>query len=163
MRKIGTTEIVVFLCLLASILLLGIASTAWLLAAMPLGDFRGVVLLAAALVLSYLWAFAMYRLCLRLWPLHEGSAAPGSRAEFAANLNILFYLLLFNSLIRTHVIPLPLMRLVYLAGIEHLQRRRLARSAVDDHRQQCHRRPRRRGVCACDRRRAAGIEARRDR
>lgn len=115
MRKIGATEIVVFLCLLASILLLGIASTAWLLAAVPLGDFRGVVLLAVALVLSYLWAFAMYRLCLRLWPLHEGSAAPGSRAEFAANLNILFYLLLFNSLIRTHVIPLPLMRLVYLA------------------------------------------------
>lgn len=115
MRKIGTKEIVVFLGLLALILLLGIASTAGLLGALPLGDVRGVALVVAAVVLSYLWAFVVYRLCLRLLPLHEGAAAPGSRAEFAANLNILFYLLLFNSLIRTHFLPLPLLRLVYQA------------------------------------------------
>ena len=30
-------------------------------------------------------------------------------------MNILFYLLLFNSLIRTHFLPVPVMRLVYLA------------------------------------------------
>lgn len=47
--------------------------------------------------------------------LMEGAAAPGSRAQCAANLNILFYLMLFNSLIRTQFLPLPLLRLVYLA------------------------------------------------
>lgn len=115
MRKIGAREIALFLGLLALILLLGIGSAVWMLGALPLAEFHGVAVVAAALLLTYLWAFVIYRLCLRWWPLHEGSAAPGTRAEFAANLNILFYLLLFNSLIRTHVLPLPLMRLVYLA------------------------------------------------
>jgi hypothetical protein len=32
-----------------------------------------------------------------------------------AQVNILFYLILFNSLIRTHFLPVPLLRLVYLA------------------------------------------------
>ena len=48
-------------------------------------------------------------------PLKEGELTEGSRQEFAAQVNILFYLLLFNSLIRTHFLPVPLMRLVYLA------------------------------------------------
>lgn len=118
MREIGAREIIFFLCLLGAILVLGIASAAWLVACVPrhyLSDMRGVVLLAAAVVSSYLCAFAAYRLFLHLFPLHEGAAAPGSRAEFAANVNILFYLMLFNSLIRTHFLPLPLLRLVYLA------------------------------------------------
>lgn len=118
MREIAAREIVVFLCLLALILVLGIVSAVWLIAAVPrnyLNDLRGVALVAAAAVLIYLYAFAVYRLFLRLFPLHEGAAAPGSRAEFAANVNILFYLMLFNALIRTHFLPVPLLRLVYLA------------------------------------------------
>lgn len=115
MRRIGTLEIVVFLGLLALILLLGVGGAAWLTGLLTLGQWRPIVLLAAAVMLTYLCAFAVYRLALRVWPLVEGSAAPGSRAAFAANLNILFYLLLFNSLIRTHFLPLPLLRLVYLA------------------------------------------------
>jgi len=115
MRKIGTQEIVVFLCLLALILLLGVGSAVLLLGLLPPGEFRGVAVVGAAVLLVYLFAFAVYRLCLRVLPLCEGAAAPGSRDEFAANLNILFYLLLFNSLIRTHFLPLPLLRLVYLA------------------------------------------------
>ncbi len=115
MRKIGTQEIVVFLCLLALILLLGVGSAVLLMGLLPPGEFRGVAVACAAVLLVYLFAFAVYRLCLRVLPLRAGAAAPGSREEFAANLNILFYLLLFNSLIRTHFLPLPLLRLVYLA------------------------------------------------
>ena len=115
MRKIGAKEIVVFLCLLALILALGTGSALLLLGPLPLGEFRGVAVVFAAVLLIYLFAFVIYRVCLRLLPLREGAAAPGSRDEFAANLNILFYLLLFNSLIRTHFLPLPLLRLVYLA------------------------------------------------
>jgi acetyltransferase-like isoleucine patch superfamily enzyme len=48
-------------------------------------------------------------------PLKEGEIVEGSREEFAAQVNILFYLMLFNALIRTHFLPVPLMRLVYLA------------------------------------------------
>ncbi|MBA5690292.1 acyltransferase [Rugamonas apoptosis] len=115
MRTIKGREIACFLSLLALILLAGVGSTALLLGRLPLGDFRGVLLLLAGVVLSYLWAFLVYRLFLLAMPLREGPVAPGTRDEFAANVNILFYLMLFNSLIRTHFLPVPLLRLVYLA------------------------------------------------
>ena len=115
MRKITPAQVSVFLGLLAIILILGLSTTRVLLGWMPLGDFRGVVLVAAGILFIYLWAFVVYRLFLYFMPLIEGELVEGSRAEFAAQVNILFYLLLFNSLIRTHFLPVPLMRLVYQA------------------------------------------------
>jgi acetyltransferase-like isoleucine patch superfamily enzyme len=94
---------------------LGVGATALLLGALPLGDFRGVLLVLGGVVLVYLSAFLIYRIFLSLLPLHEGDVAPGTRHALVANVNILFYLLLFNSLVRTHFVPVPLMRLVYLA------------------------------------------------
>lgn len=113
MRKITVPQITLFLLLLTLIIALGVATTYGLLGALPLGDFRGVVLVAAGVLFIYLWAFAVYRLFLHLMPLAEGELAEGSREEFAAQVNSLFYVVLFNSLIRTHFLPVPLMRLVY--------------------------------------------------
>jgi acetyltransferase-like isoleucine patch superfamily enzyme len=115
MRAITTPQITFFFLLLAIILILGVGTTAVLLGSAPLGDFRGVTLVIAAVVFIYLWAFVVYRLFLHFIPLKEGEIREGSREEFAAQVNILFYLMLFNTLIRTHFLPVPLMRLVYLA------------------------------------------------
>lgn len=115
MRQISLPQIATFLALLAVILVLGVGTTGLALGRLPLGDFRGVVLLLSGAVICCLYALAVYRLFLALFPLQEGELAEGSRAEFAAQVNILFYLVLFNSLIRTHFIPVPLMRLVYQA------------------------------------------------
>jgi acetyltransferase-like isoleucine patch superfamily enzyme len=115
MRAIKPGQIAVFLVLLTLILLLGAGTTALLLGGLPLGDFRGVLLLLGGALLTYLYAFLVYRCFLAALPLHEGTVAENSRHELVANVNILFYLLLFNSLIRTHFIPVPLLRLVYLA------------------------------------------------
>lgn len=115
MRQIQPTQILLFIGLLALILVLGVGTTVLLLGRFPLGDFRAVALVAGAVVLVYLYAFLVYRLFLRAMPLKEGALREGSRDEFAAQVNILFYLFLFNALIRTHFIPVPLMRLVYQA------------------------------------------------
>lgn len=115
MRAIKPGQIMLFLLLLAIILTLGVGATALLLGQAPLGDFRGVVLLLAGVFLVYTAAFIVYRLFLWLLPLQEGSIPEHSRAELSANVNILFYLLLFNTLVRSHVLPVPIMRLVYLA------------------------------------------------
>jgi acetyltransferase-like isoleucine patch superfamily enzyme len=85
------------------------------LGGLPLGDFRGVTIIIGAVVFIYLWAFAVYRLFLRVMPLREGELAEGSREEFAAQVNNLFYLMLFHRLIRTHFLSTPLMRLIYQA------------------------------------------------
>lgn len=115
MRAITPAQIAVFFCLFGLSIALGVGTDWVLLGALPLGDFRGVVLTLAGVVFSYLYAFALYRLFLYWVPLKEGSLAEGSREEFAAQVNILFYLMLFNTLIRTHFLPVPLMRLVYQA------------------------------------------------
>src|SRR6185295_2476697 len=49
-----------------------------------------------------------------LMPLREGEIGLDTRDQLVAHVNILFYLILFNSLIRTHFLPVPLLRLVYL-------------------------------------------------
>lgn len=115
MRAINAKQIGLFFLMLGVIAALAVGTTALVLGDLPLGDFRGVVLVAAGIVFFYLYAFAVYRLFLWVMPLREGALAEGSREEFAAQVNILFYLLLFNSLIRTHFLPVPLMRLVYQA------------------------------------------------
>ncbi|MDA8383391.1 MAG: DapH/DapD/GlmU-related protein [Betaproteobacteria bacterium] len=115
MRRISAAQIVAFVLMSCAIVALGISATAFLFGTLPLGDFRGVALTALALVLTYLVAFLGYRLFLRRFPLTEGEIDERSPQEFAANINILFYLIFFNPLIRTHVIPVPLLRLIYLA------------------------------------------------
>jgi hypothetical protein len=115
MRAIKPGQVAVFLGLLALILALAVGTTAVVFGSLPLGDFRGVTLFVVALLLIYLYAFLVYRCFLLALPLHEGEVPEHSRHELAANVNILFYLLLFNSLIRTHFIPVPIQRLIYLA------------------------------------------------
>lgn len=114
MRAIRGGQIALFLLLLLLILLLALLTTA-LLDHPALGDFRALVLVGSAVLLIYLYAILVYRGLLYIVPLPHGVVAPHTPQETIANLNILFYLLLFNSLIRTHFIPVPLLRQVYLA------------------------------------------------
>ncbi|HEB99601.1 MAG TPA: acyltransferase [Thiotrichales bacterium] len=115
MQKIGFGQIAVFMVLFTGALGAGVCSTLWLLGSLPLGDFRGVVLVLAMLVATYLYAFLAYRLFLWLMPLPQGELPAGSKGAFAAQVHFLFHLLLFNTLITTHFLPIPLRRLVYLA------------------------------------------------
>jgi hypothetical protein len=113
MRKITAGQISFFMLLLSVIVLLAVISANLLARREWLGDFYGVIYVIALVVLIYGWAFVIYRLFLRVLPLEEGYIEPGSRAEFVAQVNILFYLMLFNSLIRTEFLPVPLKTLVY--------------------------------------------------
>ena len=115
MRQITAAQIGTFMVLLTLILAIALPLAWFGIGALPLGEFRALAIVLAALVAIYLVAFAVYRAFLALLPLQQGVLPEGSRAEFAAQVNILFYLMLFNTLIRTHFLPVPLMRLVYLA------------------------------------------------
>ncbi|MCP2009403.1 acyltransferase [Duganella violaceipulchra] len=116
MRKIRLTSIVTFLSMLALVLLLAVLSAYCGVGAIPsLGDFRGVAVSAAAVLLVYLYGLLIFRLFLWAQPLHDGNIEFGSRQEFIYQVYVLFYLILFNSLIRGGMIPIPIMRLIYLA------------------------------------------------
>lgn len=113
MRKITSGQIGFFLTLLAIVIALAVVTTTLVARKAWLGDFYGVVFVLLLVVFVYLWAFVAYRLFLRVFPLQEGYIEPGSRAEFSAQVNILFYLMLFNTLIRTDFLPVPIKTLVY--------------------------------------------------
>lgn len=115
MRKIGINEILTFIVLLGSILVLALATTKLLFGSLSLGDFRGVALVAAAVLLTYVYALIIYRLFMFFMPLGEGEIAEKSREEFSYHVYLLFYLILFYPLMRSGAIPVPLMRLVYQA------------------------------------------------
>jgi acetyltransferase-like isoleucine patch superfamily enzyme len=113
MRKITAGQISFFLTLLGLIILLAVISTEVLVRKEWQGDFYAVIYVIALVTLVYAWAFVVYRLFLHFVPLQEGYIEPGSRAEFAAQVNILFYLMLFNTLIRTDFLPVPIKTMVY--------------------------------------------------
>ena len=114
-RTIKPGQVLVFLLLLVPTIVLGVGTTILLLSGLPLGDFRGITVVAAAVVVTYLYAFLVYRLFLHVMPLAEGYIEERTRDELAAHVHFLFYLVLFNSLIRTNLLPVPLLRLIYLA------------------------------------------------
>lgn len=115
MRKIVPSQIIVFVALFMLALALAIGTTRTLLGALPLGDFRGVALTFATIILLYVYALLLYRLFLYIFPLPEGDIPLRSRQEFVYHVYLLFNLLLFYPITRSGFMPVPLMRLFYQA------------------------------------------------
>lgn len=113
MRTIGPAPIVIFMTLAALALALAVMATGALLGGMSLGDFRGVVSVLLGIVLFYSFAILIYRLFLYFMPLTEGDLAEGSREELVAQVYFLFYLMLFNALVRIYFMPAPLAVVLY--------------------------------------------------
>lgn len=115
MRKIRSPEIAVFVILLFTCIGLSYLTVRIALWSVPFGDFRGVVLAAALVLALYCWALLAYRLVLQVLPMKEGAIEPGSKGEFGYHIHLLFNLVLFYPVTFSHIVPVPLMRLFYLA------------------------------------------------
>lgn len=115
MRKITVAQIAVFTSLALAAIAAGAFSTSAVLGNVPLGDFRGVVLTLAGVILFYAYAIVAYRAFIGVFPLRAGEIAPDSAQETIYHIYILFYLILFYPVIRSGLLPTPLMRLFYLA------------------------------------------------
>ena len=113
MRKISTTQILSFFALLTLAIALAATSTTMVTSRAWLGGFHAVCWVALFVFLLLAWAILINRAFLAIFGLHTGYLEPGSRAEFVAQVNTLFYLLLFNSFIRTEFLPIPLKTLLY--------------------------------------------------
>lgn len=115
MRKINGPQVLVFVLAMVLALALALATNALALGALPLGDFRGVAQTLGGVLFVYVYAIALYRGLLHAVPLPVGEIEPGSRAEFVWNVYVLFFLLLFFPVMRSGIMPVPIMRLFYLA------------------------------------------------
>ncbi len=116
MRVMRGTAIATFAALLTAVFALALATAwcAWRYLSI-LGEFRSIVASVIFVLGVYLFAIVVYRLFLSIAPLHEGAIPEGSSQEFRYQVYVLFFLLLLNTLVRSRAIPIPLMRLVYLA------------------------------------------------
>jgi acetyltransferase-like isoleucine patch superfamily enzyme len=115
MRKINILQILIFLLLFLLILGGTIFTTPLVFDQIELGDFRGVVLLIAGLIIFYIFALFVFKVFLTVWPLIPGEIATNSQQEFVYHVYLLFFLIIFYPVMRSGSVPLPLMRMVYLA------------------------------------------------
>lgn len=115
MRKIQFSQILTFLAIISVVIASACATVRFLFGALPLGDFRGIVLTFAGAVTIIVYTLFAYRLFLLLSPLPEGEIHRDSRSEFTYHVYLLFFLIFFYPLMRSGAMPVPLMRLIYQA------------------------------------------------
>ncbi len=78
-------------------------------------DFRPLLSVLTFVVVTYSLAFLAYRIFLYFRPIMEGDQIPGSRSEFAFQVHNLFFLVFFNLLTRTNIVPVPLSAVLFRA------------------------------------------------
>jgi acetyltransferase-like isoleucine patch superfamily enzyme len=114
-RKVRPGQIAVFALLFTLAVALAAGATWLLLGRVPLGDFRGVVLVIAGVILFYAAAILVFRVFLKLRPLPRGPIQVGSPAEFTYHVYLLFFLMIFYPVMFSAIVPVPLMRVFYQA------------------------------------------------
>jgi len=115
MRKISGTQIALFFVFFTLAVAAALGTTWLALGRLPLGDFRGVLLSLAFVILLYVYALLLFRLFLHFFPLREGEIPPASGQEFVYHVYLLFFLILFYPVMRSGFVPVPLMRLFFQA------------------------------------------------
>lgn len=116
MRKINPAQIAIFvsfLCAIGGAAALGVwlsfASLDWT------GEFRGVLASILFAVLFQAFAVLFYRVFVSMFPLPTGDIREGSRDETIYHIYLLFFLMLFYPLMKSNLVPVPIMRVVYIA------------------------------------------------
>ena len=113
MRRMKLSRILVFLLLVGTAGMLAFVAASLLSRWLPQGDFRGVLLVAFAIIVFYVLALLVFRLFQWAFPLPSGEIGDGSREEFIYHVYVLFYLLCFNPIMFSGLLPIPLMRVFY--------------------------------------------------
>lgn len=115
MRKMKLSRILVFFTLMLVVVGFATGLTVFSLGSLPLGDFRGVIMSVGWVFFFYVFSILIFRLFQAFFPLPLGEVAENSRDEFVYHVYLLFYLLVFNPIMFSGLVPVPLMRLFYQA------------------------------------------------
>jgi len=114
MRRVQPGAIVLFHLLLVLTIALGALSARWTVGLLPLGEYRAIAVVAVAVVLVFAYSVLAYRIFLGVFPLREGEIPEGSRHEFVYHVHLLFDLIVFSPILGSRMVPVPLLRLIYL-------------------------------------------------
>jgi acetyltransferase-like isoleucine patch superfamily enzyme len=113
MRKIDNKSITIFISIATTAVTSAIfLSNQWVEFANP-ADSKLVLKIFSSFFLTYIHMILFYRVFLYFKPLKIGFYKENSDEQFVYNIYVLFYLLFFNPLLPTLLIPVPLMRVIY--------------------------------------------------
>ena len=114
MRKINASPIICFAGMTVPTTWAAIHSTSYIIDMISIPDSKFLLKGLFSIPMILIYNILVHRVFLRFRPLHTGFYDEGSPAEFTYNIYVLYYLLMFNPLLPTLLIPLPIMRMVYL-------------------------------------------------
>ncbi|MBX3685133.1 MAG: acyltransferase [Rhodocyclaceae bacterium] len=115
MREITPKPIAQFAAMVTAEAALAITISGGLIASLASEVYRGIVHVVVAIALFYVFAIAVFRLLQKIAPVPTGEIPRHGVGEDRAFLYTLHYLMLFNPLIFSRTMPVPLMRLVLQA------------------------------------------------
>ena len=105
MRKITGGQIAIFVILASIALLLALLTTALSVCRLPPSDYRGLIVVVAAIVLAYAYLVLIHRLYLACFPLQPGVIPHRTAQEFRYHVYLLFYLIFFYPVLRSGFVP----------------------------------------------------------
>lgn len=108
MRKISTKAAVQFFGMTSFNLLMA-CLVAWAAKDICPDDFRGEMMLASAFLAFYSFTILLFRLHQRITPILNGNIKSGSAEENSAFVYMLHYILFFNPLIFSRLLPYPVL------------------------------------------------------
>lgn len=111
MRKISSKAIVQFVGMTSFSLLVACFVASAVKNSFP-EDFRGELMFVSAVFVFYFFTILLFRLHQRVAPIPSGNIKPGSAEEHTAFVYMLHYILLFNPLIFSRLLPYPLLGLL---------------------------------------------------
>lgn len=114
MRKITITQTLIFITLLTATICLA-AGTVFLFfdGIRWAGEFRAIISTLVFLVSFLAYSVAVYRILLSAFALPAAYIAPNSREEAIYHVHLLFFLMIFYPVMKSNLVPVPIMRLIY--------------------------------------------------
>ncbi|MBE0470278.1 MAG: acyltransferase [Methyloprofundus sp.] len=114
MRKINAKPIITFSILFIPTVIFSIYFSVNILSFIPLGEYKAITNVISSIFMIYLFNIIVYRIFLWKMPLKEGEYIEDSKEDFIYHVYVLYYLILFNPLTPSLLVPVPLMRLIYI-------------------------------------------------
>jgi acetyltransferase-like isoleucine patch superfamily enzyme len=114
MRKIDKKPIILFSIMFIPTTLSAIFLSGYFCGFLSLASYRPIATILISIFLIYALNIATLRLFLWQRPLIEGFYKEGSPEEFTYSVYVMFYLFLLNTLTPSMLIPIPLMRIIYI-------------------------------------------------
>lgn len=114
MHKITLGHIIVFVLLVMLCITSSFFAAKMLLSAPAINNFSAQIYLVILVLMFLISSIIVNRAFLRIFPLKNGVIKEGTAEDFIYNVNLLFYLFFFFPIIKSRIIPVPIMRVIYI-------------------------------------------------